>query len=103
MESLTFCQFLIYCFFDERICYSGKSKLKLVGEEYPYIDSIISTICVLGVFDLELPFSGSLGTQRHESGTRRRVAVVEAIAVGGVEHACLRTSGIAGAAIKPSI
>ena len=39
-ESLTFCQFLIYYFFDERICYSGKSMLKLVGEEYPYVDSI---------------------------------------------------------------
>ena len=85
MESLTFCQFLIYCFFDERICYSGKSKLKLVGEEYPYIDSIISTIFVLGVFDLELPFLDSLGRKRNQSGARRVVTVVVTIVVVEVE------------------
>lgn len=102
MESLTFCQFLIYCFFDERICYSGKSKLKLVGEEYPYIDSIISTIFVLGVFDLELPFSDSLGRKRNQSGARRAVTVVVTIAAAEVEHACTRTTVIEAAATEPS-
>ena len=102
MESLTFCQFLIYCFFDERICYSGKSKLKLVGEEYPYIDSIISTIFVLGVFDLELPFSDSLGRKRHQSGARRVVTEVVATAIVEDEHACIRTTVIDAAATEPS-
>ena len=102
MESLTFCQFLIYCFFDERICYSGKSKLKLVGEEYPYIDSIISTIFVLGVFDLELPFSDSLGRKRNQSGARRVVTEVAATAIVEEEHACIRTIATVAAAREPS-
>ena len=89
--------------FDERICYSGKSKLKLVGKEYPYIDSIISTIFVLGVFDLELPFSDSLGRKRNQGGTRRAVSVVVASVVDEVEHACTRTIDIAAASIEPSI
>ena len=61
------------------------------------------TLLILGVFDLELPFSGSLGTQRHEGGTRRIVAVVVAIVVVEVEHACIRTIVIVAAAIEPSI
>ena len=100
MESLTFCQFLIYYFFDERICYSGKSKLKLVGEEYPYIDSIISTIFVLGVFDLELPFSDSLGRKRNQSGARR--FATDAVADVEEEHACIRTTVKEAAATEPS-
>ena len=75
--------------------------LKLVGEEYPYIDSIISTIFVLGVFDLELPFSDSLGRKRNQSGARR----VATVAVADVEeeHARIRTIAIAAAANEPSI
>ena len=88
--------------FDERICYSGKSKLKLVGEEYPYIDSIISTIFVLGVFDLELPFSDSLGRKRNQSGARRGAIVGAAIVILEVEHARLRNIAIAAAASEPS-
>ena len=90
--------------FDERIYYLGKSKLKLVGKEYPYIDSIISTIFVLGVFDLELPFSDSLGRKRNQSGARRVVtAAVAAIAIVEAEHACIRTKVKVAAAIEPSI
>ena len=88
--------------FDERIYYLGKSKLKLVGKEYPYIDSIISTIFVLGVFDLELPFSDSLGRKRNQSGARRAVTVVVTTAAAEVEHACPRTIVIAAAANEPS-
>ena len=102
MESLTFCQFLIYYFFDERICYSEKSMLKLVGEEYPYVDSIISTFFVLGVFDLELPFSDSLGRKRNQGGTRRSGAAAAAIEAVEVEHASSRTIVIEAAAIEPS-
>ena len=88
--------------FFERICYSGKSKLKLVGEEYPYIDSIISTIFVLGVFDLELPFSDSLGRKRNQSGVRRAVTAAVATATVEDEHACSRTIAIVAAASEPS-
>ena len=76
--------------------------LKLVRKEYHYADSIISTFFVLGVFDLELPFSDSLGTQRHKGGTRRKAAVAEAIAAAEVEHACIRTTAIVAAASEPS-
>ena len=77
--------------------------LKLVGEEYPYVDSIISTFFVLGVFDLELPFSDSLGRTRNQSGARRAVTVVATIDVAEVEHACSRTIAIAAAAREPSM
>ena len=86
--------------FFERFCYSGKSKLKLVGEEYPYIDSIISTIFVLGVFDLELPFSDSLSRKRNQSGARR--VATAAVADVEEEHACIRTTVKEAAATEPS-
>ena len=76
--------------------------LKLVRKEYHYADSIISTFFVLGVFDLELPFSDSLGTQRHKGGTRRIAAAVAANADAEVEHAYKRTNAIAAAAKEPS-
>ena len=76
--------------------------LKLVGEEYPYVDSIISTFFVLGVFDLELPFSDSLGRKRNQGGTRRVVSVAVAIAVVEGEHACTSTSVIDAAATEPN-
>lgn len=85
------------------ICYSEKSILRLVGEEYPYIDSIISTIFVLGIFNLELPFSGSLGSQKNQSGAIRDSVAVGAIDVGEVEHACIRTIATVTAATEPSI
>ena len=76
--------------------------LKLVGEEYPYVDSIISTFFVLGVFDLELPFSDSLGRKRNQGGTRRVVSEVAASVVVEAEHACIRTIVIAAVASEPS-
>ena len=77
--------------------------LKLVGEEYPYVDSIISTFFVLGVFDLELSFSDSLGRKRNQGGTRRVASVGVATVGVEVEHACMRTSVIVAAATEPSI
>ena len=77
--------------------------LKLVGEEYPYVDSIISTFFVLGVFNLELPFSDSLGRKRNQGGTRRVASAVAAFVVVEVEHARIRTKGIVAAANEPSI
>ena len=76
--------------------------LKLVGEEYPYVDSIISTFFVLGVFDLELPFSDSLGRKRNQGGTRRVVSEVAASVVVEAGHACIRTIVIAAVASEPS-
>ena len=76
--------------------------LKLVGEEYPYINSIISTIFVLGVFDLELPFSDSLGRKRNQSGARRAATDVVAIVTVEAEHARIRTIVKVAAAKEPS-
>ena len=101
-ESLTFCQFLFYLSFFERFYYSRKSKLKLVREEYPYADFLISTFLVLGAFDSELPFSDSLGRKRNQSGARRAVTGIAASVFAEVEHACTRTTAIEATTPEPS-
>lgn len=81
----------------------GEATSKLVGEEYPYADPLISTFLVLGVFDSELPFADSLGRERNQDSARRVVSVAITTAVVEEEHACASTIAIIAAAQKPGI
>ena len=86
--------FLIYSSFDERICYPRKSIQSWPKEEYPYVDYLISTFLVLGVFDLKLPFSDSLGRNRNQDGARRVASAAKTIVTAEAEHARDSTSTI---------
>ena len=81
----------------------GEVNSKLVREEYPYVDSLILTFFVLGVFDSELPFADSLRRERNQSGARRNDVVAITKVPVETEHARVSTTVEVTAAEKPGI